>query len=225
LPYFELSKEEITFPPAYFADTDGLIAVGGDLSLERLLLAYNSGIYYWNFPLKHIKWWSPDPRIVLQLDSFNLSQNRLNTLQRQFTVSFNSDFENLLNYCKQVYNNKDKMSNEWLTERAVRTFLELYKKGLAYSVEIWKDSKLVGGLFGVAIGKLFFGEYIFSNVENADEIAILYLIKTLKHKGFKLIDVQKETMFFNGIECDEMSRIEYVNICKENAEKYPVNLE
>ncbi len=223
MPYFELSKEEINFPPAYFADNDGLVAVGGDLSLERLFLAYNSGIYYWHFPLKHIKWWSPDPRIVLRLDSFNFPQGRFNSLQKQFTVSFNTDFENILRSCQQVYNIKDKMSNEWLTERAVRAFLKLHKKGIAHAVEVWEDTRLVGGLFGVAIGKLFFGEYIFSKVKAADEMAILYLIKRFKQKGFKLIDVQKETMFFDGIECDELSRIEYINICKENVEKYAVN--
>jgi len=220
MPYFELSKDEITFPPAYYADVDGLLAVGGDLSAERLLLAYNSGIYYWHYPLKHIKWWSPDPRIVIKVNAFNLSKNQVEDLENRFTINLNTDFEKVLRTCQQVYNIKDKMSNKWLTERAVRSFLELHKIGFSHAVEVWKDEQLVGGLFGVAIGKLFFGEYLFSTIEGADEAAILYLIKKLKEKDFQLIDMQKETMFFEGIEYDEISRIEYVNICKENAKKF-----
>ncbi len=220
MPYFELSKDEITFPPAYFGDLDGLVAVGGDMSIERLLLAYNSGIYYWHYPLKHIKWWSPDPRIVLMIDSFELSENRLDKLQDELTVSINNNFEKVLRLCQQVYNIQDSMSNEWLSERAVRSFLELHKKGFAHSVEIWKEDQLVGGLFGVAIGKLFFGEYLVSSVENADELALLYLVGKLKEKEFELLDMQKETVFFEGVAFDELSRIEYVAVCKENAEKY-----
>jgi leucyl/phenylalanyl-tRNA--protein transferase len=220
LPYFELSKDKITFPPAYFGDIDGLVAVGGDMSIERLLLAYNSGIYYWHFPLKHIKWWSPDPRIVLMIDSFELSENRLDNLQDEFTVSINTNFEKVLRLCQQVYNVQDSMSNEWLSERAVRSFLEMHEKGFAHSVEIWKEDQLVGGLFGVAIGKLFFGEYLVSCVEKADELALLYLVVQLKKKEFELLDMQKETVFFEGVVFDEISRIEYVALCKENAKKY-----
>jgi len=220
LPYFELSKDEIAFPPAYFGDIDGLVAVGGDMSIERLLLAYNSGIYYWHYPLKHIKWWSPDPRIVLMIDSFEFSENRLDNLQDELTISFNTNFEKVLRLCQKVYNIEDSMSNEWLSERAVRSFLELHKKGFAHSVEVWKEDQLVGGLFGVAIGKLFFGEYLVSIVENADELALLYLVGKLKEKNFELVDMQKETVFLEGIEFDELSRIEYVAVCKENAKKY-----
>lgn len=220
MPYFELSKDEIAFPPAYFGDIDGLVAVGGDMSIERLLLAYNSGIYYWHYPLKHIKWWSPDPRIVLMIDSFELSDKRLDILQDELTVSINTNFEKVLRLCQKVYNIEDSMSNEWLSERAVRSFLELHNKGFAHSVEVWKEDQLVGGLFGVAIGKLFFGEYLVSIVENADELALLYLVRKLKEKDFELVDMQKETVFFEGIEFDELSRIEYVAVCKENANKF-----
>jgi len=220
MPYFELSKDEITFPPAFFADIDGLVAVGGDMSIERLLLAYNSGIYYWHHPFKHIKWWSPDPRIVLRLDSFNFPEDRLKFLQAQFRVTYNTEFEKTVRLCQQVYNIKDQMNNEWLSERAFRSFSELYQKGYAHSLEVWKDDQLVGGLFGVAIGKLFFGEYLCSVVTHADELAVLSMIKKLKDKGFQLIDMQKPTVFFEGLEYDELSRIEYVGICKANGEKY-----
>lgn len=220
MPYFDLSKEEIAFPPAHFADLDGLVATGGDLSVQRLVLAYNSGIYYWHFPLKQIKWWSPDPRTVLVLDSFKFSPDRLQHLEGQFTALLSNDLEQVFRACQKFYNIRDRMDNNWLSERAFRSFMELHQKGLVQVVEVWKDNLLVGGLFGVAIGKMFFGEYLFSEEQDAGEFALLFLIKNLKEKEFYLIDMQKETMLTAGFEYDELSRIEYVSLCKENAEKY-----
>ena len=223
MPYFELSKDKVTFPPAYFADNEGLVAVGGDMICERLLLAYNSGIFYWHYPLKHIKWWSPDPRTVLLLDARAYPAQRLRTLKERFTVTFDTAFEKTLRQCQEMYNLKDQMSNEWLSERAFRTFLELHQRGYAHSVEVWQDEELIGGLFGVAIGKLFFGEYVFGRVQEADEFAVLSLIKKLKDQRFHLIDMQKPTVFFEGLEYDELSRMAYVDTCKKNAETYVDN--
>jgi leucyl/phenylalanyl-tRNA---protein transferase len=220
VPYFELKKDDKSFPPAYFADIEGLLAVGGTMSVERLLLAYNSGIFYWHYPLKHIKWWSPDPRVVVKPASFEINESRWESLNKEFTVTTDSDFEQVLRGCQQVYNVDGQMDNRWLTERMVRIFLELHSKELAHSVEVWRDGGLVGGLFGVAIGKLFFGEYLFSTMEGADELAVLYLITKLKNQNYRLLDMQKATFFFPGIEYDEIPRLEYVDICKENALKY-----
>lgn len=220
MPYFELNKDEISFPPAYFADIDGLLAAGGDMSIERLLLAYNSGIYYWHHPLKHIKWWSPDPRTILFLDTFELPEKRFASLLEEFSVRMDTDFEKVLRSCQQVYNLHDRMNHNWLTERMFRTFMELFNQGYAHSFEVWKDAELVGGVFGVAIGKFFFGEYLFSFQQASDELAVLYTIKTLREKGFGLMDMQKETVFFNGMAYDELARIAYVDICKENAGKF-----
>ena len=220
MPYFELSKADFSFPPAYFAANDGLVAVGGDMDIRRLLVAYNNGIYYWHYPLKHIKWWSPDPRTVILLDAFKVSEDRLTRLENQFTCHITTDFEKVLRLCQRVYNIKDRMSETWFSERAFRTFLELHQKGYAQAVEVWKDTELVGGIFGVGIGKIFFAEYLFGKEKFADELALLCLIKELKEKGYQLIDMQKPTAFFEGIEYDELSRIEYVSICKKNSEKY-----
>ncbi|WP_421801600.1 leucyl/phenylalanyl-tRNA--protein transferase [Flagellimonas sp.] len=220
MPYFELKKDDKSFPPAYFADIEGLLAVGGTMSVERLLLAYNSGIFYWHYPLKHIKWWSPDPRVVVKPESFEINESRWESLNKEFMLTTDTDFEQVLRGCQQVYNVDGQMDNRWLTERMVRIFLELRSKRLAHSVEVWKDGKLIGGLFGVAIGKLFFGEYLFSTMEGADEMAILYLINRLKNQGYRLLDMQKPTFFHLDIEYDEMPRLEYVDICKENALQY-----
>lgn len=220
MPYFELKKDEITFPPAYFADLDGLLAVGGTMSAERLLLAYNNGIFYWHYPLKHIKWWSPDPRIVVRPESFEIPQTRWDMLNQEFTVTVDTDFEQVLRGCQQAYNLEGQMDNRWLSERMVRIFTELHAMGKAHSIAIWKDGNLVGGLFGVASGKLFFGEYLFAKTEGADELALLFLIDKLKKQGYRLLDMQKQTFFFLGIEYDEMPRLEYVDICKVNAQQY-----
>ncbi|MCJ7468274.1 MAG: leucyl/phenylalanyl-tRNA--protein transferase [Maribacter sp.] len=224
MPYFELSKDELTFPPAYFADNEGFVAVGGDMAPERLLLAYNSGIFFWHHPFKHIKWWSPDPRIVLLLNDVEFPENRLNLLKEYFSVTFNTEFEKTLRLCQEIYNVKERMNNEWLSERSFRTFMTLHQQGYAKSVEIWKENELIGGLFGVSIGKLFFNEYLFSRVRDANEFAVLSLIKKLKDENFKLIDMQKPTGVFDGLPYDEVSRIEYVGICKTNAENYGNNI-
>ncbi|MBO0343271.1 MAG: leucyl/phenylalanyl-tRNA--protein transferase [Bacteroidota bacterium] len=220
MPYFELKKDDTNFPPAYFADIEGLLAVGGTMSTERLLLAYNSGIFYWHYPLKHIKWWSPDPRIVIKPECFETPESRWNSLNKEFTVTVNTDFEQVLRSCQKTYNIDGQMDNRWLTERMVRIFSELNAMGHAHSVEVWNGGELVGGLFGVTVGKLFFGEYLFSVVEGADELAVLYLITKLKNQDYRLLDMQKQTFFSPGIDYDEMPRLEYVDICKENALKY-----
>ena len=217
MPYFELKKDDTTFPPAYFADIEGLLAVGGTMSVERLLLAYNSGIFYWHYPLKHIKWWSPDPRIVVKPEGFEIPESRWESLNNEFTVTVDTDFEQVLRGCQQGYNIDGQMDNRWLTERMVRIFTELHSMKKAHSVEVWKDGKLVGGLFGVAIGKLFFCEYLFSTVHGADELAVLYLIHRLKNQKYRLLDMQKQTFFLPDIDYDEMARLEYVDICRENA--------
>ena len=220
MPYFELKKDDTNFPPAYFADIEGLLAVGGTMSAERLLLAYNSGIFYWHYPLKHIKWWSPDPRIVVKPESFDIPKSRWESLNRKFKVSVDTEFDQLLRGCQQTYNIDGQMDNSWLTERMVRIFNDVHSMGKAHSIEVWNGGELVGGLFGVAVGKLFFGEYLFSTMEGADELAVLYLITKLKHQKYRFLDMQKPTFFLPNIDYDEMARLEYVDICKENALKY-----
>lgn len=220
MPFFELNKDETNFPPAYFADIEGLLAVGGTMSAESLIKAYNNGIYYWHYPLKHIKWWSPDPRIIVRPVDYEIPVEQWESLGKNFKITIDTAFEEVLCACQNKYNIDGQMDNRWLSERMVRIFNELHTTGKAHSVEVWNDGELVGGLFGVAIGKLFFVEYLFANIEGADEMALLHLIKKLKELEYSLIDMQKATFFFTGTEFDEMPRLEYVDICKENAQKY-----
>lgn len=218
MPYFELSKSENNFPPAYFADNDGLLAVGGEISADQLLKAYKSGIYFWNHPLKHVKWWSPDPRIVVDIPNLDLNMDSL--LNRSFRLTFNNNFTGVVNKCKEVYNKKESMDNRWLTERMDRIFHELNQKGYAHSVEVWQEDDVVAGVIGLAIGKMFFVECLYSSVKNADIFALESLILELNNKEFILADMQKASLYTAEFPFDEISRLSYLDICKTNAEKF-----
>lgn len=205
--------DEFKLPPAYFADIDGLLAVGGSISLENLLIAYSAGVYYWHHPLKRIQWWSPDPRIVIYPTNF---QSEDTAQDKNFELRFNSGFEDVLRLCQAQYNLKDQMSPHWLSERMFRIFTELHQLGYAHSVEAWEGGRLQGGIFGVAIGKLFFGEYQVAADPDIAKAMLYALISKLREKGYTLLDMQKPSVFVEGIEYEEMARINYINHCKEN---------
>jgi len=217
LPYFELQKDEFKLPPAYFADIDGLLAVGGKISAENLLKAYGEGAYYWHHPLKRIQWWSPDPRIVLFPESYPWDEQAYKQLSGKYELSVNLNFENLLRLCQEYYNRETQMGPQWLSERMFRIFMELHRQGYIQSIEVWDQGELAGGIFGATIEKLFFGEYLVGTSDAVMNFAVNSLIKKLCEKGYKLMDMQKETVFFQGIPYEEMARLTYVSICKENA--------
>jgi leucyl/phenylalanyl-tRNA--protein transferase len=218
LPYFELSKSDNNFPPAYFADNDGLLAVGGELSAEQLLKAYKSGVYFWNHPLKHLKWWSPDPRIVIDIPNFDFGIEPYT--HTDYRVTFNKNFTAVINTCKQCYNIKEAMDNRWLTERMDRVFHQLHQQGYAHSVEIWLDDELVAGIIGLALGRIFFVEYIFSLIKDADIFAIDSLLKELYQRDFLMADMQKASLFTEAFTFDEISRLSYLDLCKSNTEQF-----
>ncbi|MGB5699546.1 leucyl/phenylalanyl-tRNA--protein transferase [Muriicola sp.] len=220
MPYFEIKEDEFKLPPAYFADIDGLVAVGGSMSTQNLLAAYNAGIYYWHHPLKRIQWWSPDPRTVLYPKSFEIEQLPPQAPVHKHELQFNKNFEGVLRLCQEHNNLKDGMSPQWLSERMFRIFMELHGMGYAQSVEAWEGDALKGGIFGLAIGNIFFGEYLVAaNPDMAHEL-IRALLKRLREKKFQLVDMQKPTVFVPGIEYEEMARINYVNLCKENERNF-----
>ena len=214
MPYFELKKGDLSFPPAHFADLDGLLAVGGDMTAERLLLAYQSGLYYWHHPMKHVKWWSPDPRIVLETDSLPDADPSLG-----FTTSANTDFEGLLRLCQQEYNKQDAMTPAWLSERMFRIFRSLEEQGRVHAQEVWKDGALAGGFFGVCLGSLCFGEYAVESVPGAAAQAILSAAGDLRERGVHLMDMHKETARSDRLEYQEVSRVAFVDHCRVAAEQ------
>ncbi len=222
MPYFEVTADQFKLPPPYFADQEGLLAVGGSLTADNLLEAYRAGVYYWHHPLKRVHWWSPDPRIVLYPDAYMEDPQVDKGNEETEEIYFNREFEKLLRLCQERYNIQDKMDPYWLSERMYRIFLELHQRGHAHSVEAWKGEELLGGIFGIALGGLFFGEY---QVARDDEMALRLLkalLGRLKERRFEILDMQKPSVFIQGPEYEEMARVNFVNLCKGVEVKDPV---
>lgn len=215
MPHFELQKGPAVFPPAHFADIDGLVAVGGDMTADNLIKAYNSGLYYWHHPMKHVKWWSPDPRLVLELPA-QLPETP-ETVTNGRRVLRTEKVADLLRHLQSVFNQQEEMNPRWLPERMFRIFTELHKRKLLRCYEILEGDERIGGLFGVAIGEIFFGEYIWAPDNAAVDLALRYLVNELEAEGFRLIDMQKPTFRSETFPCDEISRLSYTDQCKVNA--------
>ena len=221
MPYFELKKGEQGFPPAHFADLDGLLAVGGDMTAGQLIRGYESGVYYWHHPMKHIKWWSPDPRLVLETDRHRDMEPSTHTA---FTTSANTDFVALLRLCQNTYNDKAAMGPAWLSERMFRIFTDLFERGLVHAQEVKLNGELIGGFFGICLGNLCFGEYAVEKVSGAAGFAIGSAVSRLAEKGIELIDMQKETAREGSLEYDEISRLAYLDFCRQASEQHHESL-
>ena len=215
MPIFKIPKAEINYPPAQFADSEGLLCEGGGLSPQQLVSAYKSGLYFWFHPMRYIKWWTPDPRIILlpsNLDVPEYLEKEITNLN--YSATFDNDLETIMRLCMSVENTSE-MNPAWITERTIRVFKEMDSHGHVKSVGVYKNDELVGGLFGVSIGKVFFGEYICGTDENASVFALISLVKKLSVEGFELFDLHKDTNETIDIGLSEMSRNEYLSLLKE----------
>jgi len=191
MPVFQLS-DSLLFPPPALAREDGLLAVGGDLSVPRLLLAYQHGIFPWYSPGEPILWWSPNPRLVLFPEEFHLSKRLGRTIRQQvFSITFDTDFSGVINQCANL--RLDDGEGTWLDEAMIRAYCKLHELGHAHSVECWREGKLAGGLYGVSLGAVFFGESMFSLVRDSSKVALAGLVERLKGWDFELIDCQVGT--------------------------------
>jgi leucyl/phenylalanyl-tRNA--protein transferase len=191
MPIYRL-VEEFVFPPPEYADPSGLLAVGGDLSSERLLEAYRVGIFPWYSEEQPILWWSPDPRFILNLDEFRISQSLRKTLKRKiFQISFDRAFEEVIQACASVARRGQK--GTWITEEMQDAYVRLHGLGYAHSVETWFGGQLVGGLYGVSLGRAFFGESMFHSRADASKVALAALVQQLKEWEFHFIDAQMTT--------------------------------
>jgi leucyl/phenylalanyl-tRNA--protein transferase len=197
MPIFRL-VDDVVFPPPDYADPSGLLAVGGDLSSERLLEAYRAGIFPWYSDDQPILWWSPDPRFMLELDEFKLSRSLRKTLRRKiFHVTFDRVFDEVIEACASVP--REGQSGTWITPEMQQAYITLHGLGYAHSVETWFKGELVGGLYGVSLGKAFFGESMFHRKADASKVALATLVEKLKSWNFQFIDSQMTT--------DHMSRL------------------
>jgi len=198
------------FPPVASAlhEPNGLLAAGGDLSPKRLLAAYRQGIFPWYAPGEPILWWSPDPRMVLRPDGMKVSRSLAKTLRNaDFTVRLDSAFERVIAACAATP--RDGQHGTWITTEMQTAYHRLHVLGYAHSVETWHAGRLVGGLYGVAIGRAFFGESMFSHVTDASKIALAHLCRYLAAQGFGIIDCQMETAHLTSLGARPIPRSEY----------------
>ncbi len=208
MPVFQL-PDEMIFPPPRLARQDGLLAVGGDLCLERLLLAYRTGIFPWFSPEEPILWWSPDPRLVLFPEELQVSR-RLDRFLRKntFHTTMDEAFEQVMTACADVRKKTDQ--GTWIGKDMIRSYGALHANGYAHSVEVRQQGRLVGGLYGVALGKCFFGESMFSRVDNASKVALVKLVRHLSAAGFQMIDCQVTTSHLMRFGAREIPRADFL---------------
>ncbi len=204
--------DELWFPPFEFATRDGLLAVGGDLSVDRLLLAYRSGIFPWYSEGEPILWWSPDPRMVLFPKRLKISKSLLRIIQKnEFSITFNTAFADVIRKCAAI--EREGQADTWITNDMVDVYQKLHELGHAHSVEVWRDDKLVGGLYGIDLPeqKVFCGESMFSKESNASKVAFYYLIKKLKAEEYTIVDCQVHTLHLESLGAEEIPRTEFLN--------------
>ena len=198
--------EAIAFPNPDLADAEGMVAVGGDLSVERLLAAYRQGIFPWT--VNPITWWSPNPRGIIELADFHVSESLAKVIRKQsFEVTMDKAFQQVMQGCATP---GPKRRGTWITQEFIEAYAKLHKQGHAHSVECWQAGKLVGGVYGVAIGGLFAGESMFHLVDNASKVALFHLVQHLQKHKFLLFDIQMVTAATEPLGAKAISRGEYL---------------
>ena len=210
IPVPILSKT-LVFPPATQATAEGLVAVGGDLGTERLMLAYRSGIFPWFNDDSLILWWSPDPRTVLFPKKLKVSRSMEQVLRKKrLKVTRNRNFTEVITQCARI-RRKDQQGT-WITERMLQAYEELHKLGHAVSYEVWEDKKLVGGLYGIDLGNVFSGESMFSLVSNASKVAFIHMVRDMERKGYECIDCQVYSEHLASLGAEEIPREDFLKM-------------
>lgn len=208
MPIFRLSQA-LVFPPAMAAEANGLLAVGGELSPERLLLGYSSGIFPWFSPGDPLLWWSPDPRCLLEFPNLHISRSLAKTLRQQrYRVSFNQAFELVISACAEERERSGE--GTWISPEMQVAYNELHRRGYAHSVECWQGAELVGGLYGLAIGRGFFGESMFHRRTDASKVAFVELARLLAAGGFAFLDCQLPTPHLASLGAGESPRRQFL---------------
>lgn len=212
MPLFALDKE-LAFPPVHLAEPDGLLAMGGDLSPERLLLAYRQGIFPW-YEGEYILWWCPDPRFVLFPKELKVSKSIRPLLKRnEFEFTINKAFSQVIYQCKKII--RPEQQGTWITDEIEKAFIKLHELGYAHSAEVWKAGELAGGLYGIKLGKVFFGESMFSRQSNASRYAFIKYVEQLRKEGIELIDCQVYTEYLESLGASMIPRKDFIRLLNE----------
>lgn len=214
-----LSKYSSTFPDPRQASDEGLLAYGGDLSSHRLLFAYKKGIFPWYSKDDPILWWSPNPRLLLYPENFKVGKSFRRVLRSgKFSVTFDQHFSEVIGHCATVFRKGQESS--WIVAEIIEAYTRLHEEGFAHSVEVHKDGKLVGGLYGVAFGKAFFGESMFSLSSDASKVAFKALSDVLGSRGYDFIDCQMKTDHMLGLGAELVERDLFLDALEVTIEKY-----
>jgi len=212
MPLFALDKK-LVFPPVHLAEPDGLLAVGGDLSTERLLLAYRNGIFPW-YEEEHILWWCPDPRFVLFPGELRISSSMRQLFKKNtFEFTINKDFAGVIRNCKTIA--RKEQESTWITDAVKNAYIRLHTLGHAHSAETWLNGELVGGLYGIRMGKVFFGESMFSKISNASKFAFIKYVKHLQEEGIELVDCQVYTAHLESLGARMIDRKDFIGLLKD----------
>ncbi len=204
-------------PNSALSEPDGLLCAGGDLSAERLILAYKNGIFPWYSDGQPILWWSPGERCILDFNDLHISKSMRRTINSgAFCYTFDQDFLGVINGCAQP---RSYCSETWITPEMISAYSKLHDLGYAHSIEIWKQEQLIGGLYGISIGSGFFGESMFSHVSNASKFAFIMLAQALKSWGYQLFDCQLHNRHLESLGAHVISRPKYLSILKKAVSK------
>ena len=212
MPVFALD-DSLRFPPVEFSEPDGLLAAGGDLSIKRLLAAYQNGIFPW-YEGNDILWWCPDPRFILFPEELKISKSMVKLLKdKNFEFTVNKDFKQVIDHCKTV--SRKNQNGTWITPAIKAAYIDLHQAGYAHSAEAWLNNNIVGGLYGVKIGKVFFGESMFSTVSNASKFTFIKYVQQLTREGITLIDCQVYTPHLESLGASMIPRNMFLNLLKK----------
>jgi len=215
MPVYRLHPELKIFPHPLNADATGVLAVHGELTSERLINAYRHGIFPWYSKNEPVLWWFPDPRCVLYPKNLKISKSMRSVLRNKgFDVTMNRNFSRVIQYCKET--SRHGQDGSWLDDDMVRSYNQLHKEGYAHSVEVWLHGELVGGLYGISLGKIFFGESMFSMESNASKVAFIYLVEKLRQLDFQLIDCQQDTEHMRSLGATVIPAAEFYKAIRGN---------
>jgi leucyl/phenylalanyl-tRNA--protein transferase len=218
MPIFKLNIDNYSFPNPELADEDGLIAIGGDLSIERLLNAYANGIFPWFNPEDPILWWSPNPRFIIYPNEFKASKSLKQKIRNlNFELRFDFDFKSIIKSCAEI--EREHEEGTWITSEMGKAYINLSEIGVAHSVGVYENNKLIGGLYGIQIGTVFTGESMFSRKSDTSKIALYTLCQNANKLGIKIIDTQMETPHLLSLGAKRIERKEFLNYLKESFEQ------
>jgi leucyl/phenylalanyl-tRNA--protein transferase len=223
VPVYQIPDEQIIFPHPSKANSDGLLGIGGKLEPERILLAYQNGIFPWYSFDEPVMWWCLTPRLILFPEKIHLSKSMNRYIQQNnFHFSFDTHFESVMLQCKTI-NRKDQ-NGSWIHEDVLNAFIKLHQMGIAHSIEIWEENELIGGTYGLAIGKMFCGESMFSKKSNASKFALIQLSRFLISQNFDFIDCQQDTPHLRSMGAELISKKIFFEMLEKNKE-FPLKFE